>query len=128
MTILDRDGIELCERVEDTARVVIYADPPYLVKGANYVHDFLAADHHRLADVLSRFRRTRVVVSYYEHSLLAELYPGWTKIVCTTTKALVNGGLRTKGKVEAPEVLLMNGPALGGAAKCGLLFDDLENA
>jgi len=43
---------------------------------------------------------------------LAELYPGWTKRSCPTTKAMVNQGMRAqKGAMIAPEVLLINGPS-----------------
>ncbi|MBS0186910.1 MAG: DNA adenine methylase [Planctomycetes bacterium] len=113
LTILSECGIGLCDRIEDAEGVAIYADPPYLVKGAKYVHDFEDADHIRLAKSLGRFTRTRVVVSYYADPRLRELYPGWTVVDCTMTKALVNQGMRDEGgAVEAPEVLLINGPSL----------------
>lgn len=35
-------------------------------------------DHARLAKELLRFKRARVVVSYYDDPRLAELYPDWT--------------------------------------------------
>lgn len=118
VTVLSMDGIELLSRIEDAAGVVIYADPPYLVKGAKYLHDFRDGfmghenDHERLADVLRRFKKTRVVVSYYEHPGLAALYPRWTRVECPTTKALVSSGRRDAGNnVIAPEVLLINGPS-----------------
>lgn len=113
LTILSECGIGVCDRIEDANGVVIYADPPYLVKGARYVHDFEDADHVRLAESLQRFKRTRVVVSYYAHPQLESLYSGWTLVDCTTMKAMVNQGLRDGGEaVEAPEVLLINGPSL----------------
>ena len=59
VTILNRDGFQLFERVEDAEGVAIYCDPPYLVKGASYIHDFAATDHQRLADLLRRFKKTR---------------------------------------------------------------------
>lgn len=117
VTILQRDGIELCYRIEDAPGVVIYADPPYLEKGAKYIHDFEDGfmgddDHARLARSLSRFKRTRVVVSYYEHPRLADLYPGWTKVDCSTTKALASQSSRDGANdTKAPEVLLINGPS-----------------
>lgn len=142
LTILREDGFALLARVEDSPGVVVYADPPYLVKGAQYVHDFddqpflLFADgriapadhafvtepgeaapnpitaHEALAITLRRFEHTRVVVSYYDHPLLDELYPGWTKRRLKATKAMVSSGRRDqRGAVEAPEVLLINGPS-----------------
>jgi DNA adenine methylase len=52
VTILSADGIELCERIEDAPGTVIYADPPYLNKGAKYLHDFDWLAHRRLAKAL----------------------------------------------------------------------------
>ena len=110
VTILRRCGIDLCDKIEDAAGVVIYADPPYLVKGAKYIHDFDWLAHRRLAKALSRFKKTRVVVSYYDHPDLDAMYPGWTKRHTPTTKALLNQGKRDeKGGVTAPEILLING-------------------
>lgn len=123
VTILRQDGIGLLERVEDAKGVVIYADPPYLVKGASYVHDFTdygarpaslfntpkPSDHERMAAVLTRFKHTRVVVSYYDHPALAKLFPGWTIRRLKATKAMANQGQHQQGAVEAPEVLLING-------------------
>lgn len=106
--ILSTDGLELCEKIRDEKGTAIYVDPPYLVKGAKYKHDFTTADHIRLAAALCRFKLSRVIVSYYEHEDLAQLYPGWGKIKCTVAKSVVNSGQRPKGRIEAPEVLLVN--------------------
>ena len=115
VTVMRADMFDVLPRVEDADGVVIYIDPPYLQKGAKYVHDFDATDHDRLASELRRFTRTRVVVSYYEDDRLAGLYPGWTKRRLKATKALVSQGMRDeKGAVEAPEVLLINGPSVCG--------------
>lgn len=115
VSILSECGIGIVERIEDAEGVVIYVDPPYLAKGATYIHDFKQDDHQRLATALQRFKRTRVVVSYYEHPLLALLYPGWTHRAVHQTKALVNQGMRNqKGGTVAPEVLLINGPSVEG--------------
>lgn len=109
------DGIELIERIEDKAGTAIYCDPPYLVKGSKYLHDFSdgfmtqANDHDRLATALGRFKKTRVVVSYYKHPALSSLYPEWTVRDVTQTKALVSQGRRdADNKVESPEVLICN--------------------
>lgn len=117
VVILNECGIALCEKIEDARNVVIYCDPPYLVKGASYVHDFTPADHERLAKALNRFTRTRVVISYYDHPLLEKLYPGWHKIDCARTKHMVCSGMRDQSGVTiAPEVLLVNGKILGREA------------
>ncbi len=111
VTILNDDAFSLLERIEDANGVAIYCDPPYLVKGAKYVHDFDDEGHRRLAELLGRFKRTRVVVSYYDHERLSALYTGWRKDKIEVTKALVNQGMRDKsGVVKAMEVLLVNEP------------------
>ncbi len=107
--ILRSDGIELCERIDDAADTVIYADPPYLKEGSKYLHGFTAADHERLARALGRFARTRVVLSYYDDPALERLYPGWRKRLVDVAKGLANSGHRGKeGRTEAPEILLTN--------------------
>ena len=118
VTILNDDGLELLKRIEDAPGVAIYCDPPYLVKGAKYVHDFASDDHKKLSEVLRRFKKTRVVVSYYAHDRLKELYPDWTVTRLQATKAMVNQGMRDKkGATDAPEVLIINGPSYAEAAK-----------
>lgn len=112
VTILRRNGFDLLERIEDAPGTAIYCDPPYLTKGATYVHDFTSADHDRLAQLLARFQRARVVLSYYADPRLDVLYPGWRQLRCDVAKSLVNQGKRgSGGKVMAPEVLLINQPA-----------------
>lgn len=112
-----RDAFELLAEIEDFADSAIYVDPPYIEKGSRYVHDFADEDHERLAEVLSRFQHTRVVLSYYDHPRMMGLYGSWTRIDQThlrVAKSMVNGGMRDQcGRTEAPEVLLLNGPALG---------------
>lgn len=110
VTILNRDAFEIIPRIEDAEGTVVYVDPPYLVKGSKYVYDFAAEDHQRLADLLCRFRRTRIIISYYADERLAALYPGWKKTRFDMVKALVHQGMRGKEDVDvkAPEVLLTN--------------------
>jgi DNA adenine methylase len=116
VAILASDGIALCERIADDPGTVIYADPPYLKKGAEYIHDFDWLAHRRLAKALRRFERARVVVSYYDHPDLDAMYPGWTKRDVSVTKALVNQGRRDEEvQSKAPEVLLINGPSYAEA-------------
>jgi DNA adenine methylase len=125
VTILNRDAFALIAKIDDAHGTVIYCDPPYLVKGAKYTHDFKDDDHARLAKQLFRFRRARVVVSYYDDPRLNELYPGWRRSTTQVTKSLVQAGQRDKsGKATALEVLLCNGPLRGGAAKAPTLFGD----
>lgn len=110
--ITNRDMFEMIEQIQDDAANAIYIDPPYVTKGAKYLHDFMDSDHARLAELATWFTRTRVVISYYDHPLVRELYAGWTFVDCAMNKALVNMGQREEGKtVTAPEVLIINGPS-----------------
>lgn len=113
VVILNIDGFEMLDRLEDSDRCAIYCDPPYVKKGARYVHDFEEDDHRRLATLLRRFTKTRVVLSYYDHPLVRDLYAGWTIRKMSVTKSLVNQGRRDRGgAVKAPELLLINGASL----------------
>jgi DNA adenine methylase len=109
VTLLNRDAFEILDRVADDGQTVIYVDPPYLTKGARYLFDFESSDHARLAEALGRYRKARVVISYYEHERLADLYPGWRKRSFEVSKSLVNQGKRDQvGVTKATEVLLVN--------------------
>ena len=114
VVITCRDGFDMLADIRDETGTAIYCDPPYLVKSDAYAHDFYAKpegadllrdDHDRLAEALGRFRRARVVVSYYEHPRLATLYPGWTKHAIEMAKAQSHAAGAIK---RATEVLLVN--------------------
>ena len=122
--ILHQCGFGLLERIDDAEGTSIYLDPPYVEKGSAYLHDFQEDDHRRLAELARRFSRTRVVISYYDHPLLRDLYDGWTFVHAPRAKALVSQGMRNRsGASIAPEVLIINGPSLGQGPG---LFDGLE--
>lgn len=108
VTILQRDAFELLGRIDDKRGTAMYIDPPYLVKGAKYIHDFEAEDHVKLAQMLRRFKETRIVVSYYDDERLKEMYPGWSRYEIVVSKAMANQGSRGKKNVKAKEVLLVN--------------------
>ncbi len=109
VTILCRSAFEVLPHIDDDDGTAIYADPPYLQKSKPYIHDFSATDHEVLAKQLCRFKRARVVVSYYDDPLLGDYYPGWTIRKLTRHKNLSNAG-GGNGETTAPEVLLLNGP------------------
>lgn len=127
VTITNRCAFALISRIEDSPGLAIYVDPPYVEKGANYIHDFgrkctdcgVFHDHEQLASLLGRFERARVVVSYYDHPEIRRLYDGWMRRSIEVTKAMASQGARDKdNKIKATEVLLMNGPS--NAAERGL--------
>lgn len=110
--IVQRDAILMAQRVPDKPGVAVYCDPPYIVEGGHYHHAFTREQHEGLAAALGAKRHARVVVSYYDHPWLDELYPrerGWIKhaVPQTNTLGATVSGLR---KAVLPEVLLINGP------------------
>ena len=100
----------MLDRIEDKQHTAVYVDPPYFIKNGKYKHDFEPADHERLAAALHRFQKTRVVLSYYEHPKLDELYPAWPKIKIDVAKATSHQNKRGTNKTRAVEVLLCNQP------------------
>ena len=121
--ILRRDVFDVLPKIKDDDGVAVYCDPPYLpgtVSGnSKYIHDFSPADHERLAGELRRFRKARVVVSYYADPQLQELYPAWIMLDCSRHKHLSVQNKREMGRKDAPEILLVNG-APAGAGGNGL--------
>lgn len=119
--VLRRDLFHILPKLQDDPGVVIYADPPYLpgtVAGnSRYACGFTDADHRRLAHELGRFKHARVVVSYYAADVLKDLYRGWTWLDCSRHKHLHVQNRRGLGRKEAPEVLLINGPAFQDTTK-----------
>jgi len=129
MTIMRCDIFDVLEPtgrksgIEDAKGTVIYIDPPYVTKGFRYLHDFADSDHQRLATALNRYRKTRVVVSYYDCPEVREMYAGWTFVRLKANKGLANQGQRDKGgAIEAPEVLIINGESLTQPPEVGGLF------
>jgi len=114
--ILRRDAFELIDKIEDQEGAAIYVDPPYHFGGgrsgsAKYLYDFHRDDHEVLAERLGRFKKARVVVSYYDHPDLVKHFKGWTVRRVYTNKNLHVQNRRGSEKTVAPEVLLMNGPS-----------------
>lgn len=118
--ILRRDIFDVLPKIEDEDGVAIYADPPYLPEtmsgNSRYVHDFKPEDHERLAAELRRFKRARVVVSYYAHKSLEHLYQGWSFADCSRQLRLSVQNKRGMGRKQVPEVLIVNGPLVGEMA------------
>ena len=108
--IIRRDGFAVLESIKDADGAVIYVDPPYITKSAKYLYDFNSDDHTRLSQLLNtRFKKARVVVSYYAHEQLVEYYQPhlWSMIDCTSDKKMTHTTDK-KEKSESPEVLLVN--------------------
>jgi DNA adenine methylase len=137
VVILRRDAFAIVDRFEDVAGTAIYLDPPYHIgsretharngRGGLYLHEFNhdapgsagmfgeSDDHVRLRDALAAYQRARIVVSYYDHPRIRELYDGWTFIEHTTNKQLHQQNGRGKRSKDAPELLIVNGPSYAEA-------------
>lgn len=140
--VLRRNAFTLLPQIEDEDDTCLYVDSPYLFetrsdgaafeKGARYLHDFdeppvgglfaageKAEDQHDiLARELRRFKKSRVVISYYDHPRLRQLYPGFTIRNLTMHKNIAAQNRRgMEGTVQAPEVLIINGPSYAGGSQ-----------
>jgi DNA adenine methylase len=107
--VLSEDAFGLLDRIGDEDGTVIYCDPPYVKKSTSYRHDFKTEDHARLGEALRRFKKTRVVVSYYDDPLLKDIYPApkwrWERIEVSRALAVSSQG---RVRTPATELLLIN--------------------
>ena len=117
VVILNRDCFPIIEKFEDSSKTAVYVDPPYSMdtrKKGQYLHDFESHDDHvRLSELLNRFEHARIVVSYYDDPRIRSLYSGWTFLEKTMFKRLSSVAKSEPVASEAPEVLIINGPAYG---------------
>lgn len=96
--VLNADGFDVLRMCQDKPGTAVYVDPPYVVKRGEYAHDVpkdakeAKAWHARLAAACARFRHARVLVSYYPHPWLDELYPAdhWRRVDFAVGKAMTN--------------------------------------
>ena len=111
VVIVQRDAFDLLDNIKDETGVSIYCDPPYFEKSSKYIHDLRGDDHLRLCESLQRFKEAKVVVSYYDHPDLTDLYKGWHRISLPTAHTSLsnatNGGKKVIKKKQT-ELLLVN--------------------
>lgn len=108
VAIRNANAFTILPNIEDAEGVVIYVDPPYIENSMDYEHELLPSDHCTLALMLNRFKRARIILSYYAHPILADLYPDWQQIEIRVTKAIAQIGKRESYRQRATEVLLLN--------------------
>lgn len=101
-------------KCDDRAEHGVYCDPPWPDDGDGYAHRFGEHEQRKLAEVLSRFERARIVVRYGEHPLIRELYPE------SSWQWLPVAGRNQRNNLT-PEVLIVRRPAV--AAGIRGLFD-----
>ncbi len=89
-------------KCQDDDGYAIYSDAPFPDGGQDYKHKFAEHDHRDLRASLVRFEQARVLIRYYDHPLIAALYPRgkwrWYDL---------DGG-RTQANTKPPEVLIAN--------------------
>lgn len=95
------DAIEFLGQCKDQPEHGIYCDPPFVKEGEAYRHKVDVPFHSRLAEKLGTFTAARVVVRYYDHPLVRELYSAerwdWQELVG-----------RKQSNAEAAEVLIVS--------------------
>lgn len=108
------DVFEFLARCIDQLGHGLYLDPPFPGVGRKYRFNAGKTDvserewHTRLRDDLLRFTSTRVVLRFYDHPLIRELYPD-----STSTRwhwRFLTG--RDQANNDKAEVLIMNQPSL----------------
>lgn len=121
IVIIQKDAFEVLDKINDSGDTAIYCDPPYIEKSDKYIYDFEDQDHKRLADSLKRFEKAKVIISYYDHPKLTELYEGFEKIECAVSRQSLRNATRggkDRKKKKKVEVLLCNCPV----NKSGILW------
>jgi DNA adenine methylase len=109
LVMIDNRDFAAVFKVYNKPRMLIYADPPYIGTEHYYNQSFTMADHERLADLLNK-SSAFVVLSYYPHPALDDLYPAdkWRRITWETPKH----AQKTNEKHDyATELLLLNYPS-----------------
>ncbi|HHY72260.1 MAG TPA: DNA adenine methylase [Bacillus bacterium] len=102
----NRDFREIV-RVYDSPTTLFYVDPPYIDREKRY--KLTEEDkknplqlHYDLAELLHKVQGN-VILSYYEHPLLNQLYSSWNKETFKAVRQVVNGHNNS-----SEEMLLMN--------------------
>lgn len=95
------DFRELLPKVADAVGIGLYADPPWVDAGKNYLHAFTDEDHSELEFLLRRFEHTTVVVRYGDCATVRDLYSGshWT---------IIEASSRTQANSSLDEVWITN--------------------
>lgn len=104
-TFTAADAFEFLAKCKDRKGYGVYSDAPWPEDGDDYRHTFDEKKQRRLAEVLSTFRESRVVIRFGDHPLIRELYPEprWTW-------RRLSG--RTQANKAKAEVLILNGKSL----------------
>lgn len=99
------DAFDFLANIEDAEGNALYVDAPWPDDGDSYKHKFNDADQVRLADRLSSYSKTRVVIRFGVHPLITRLYPSsrwyWRE---QTSRAQSNGAVKESLICNLPHV------------------------
>jgi site-specific DNA-adenine methylase len=87
---------QIIAKVKDDPKCGIYADPPWVGAGDDYVHQFDSTAHRYLCEALSAFTKAKVVIRYVDDELIRKFYggrPQW-HIREVTSRDQANGGVK----------------------------------
>lgn len=113
MTSVQIEHLDYADLIKRYARkrTLLYVDPPYVGTERMYqvgdMPEFGEAQHRELARLLND-TPAMVALSYYDHPLIRELYPGWRVESWPTWACAQN--VKDGGRQPAQELLLMNYP------------------
>lgn len=74
-TFVRMNVFDFLAKVKDRKKSGIYCDPPFPDVGDAYKFGFTTDHHRKLATALAAFQFCTVVVRFYDHPLIRELYP-----------------------------------------------------
>lgn len=108
LVMVDNRDFEQVFKLYDKPRTLFYLDPPYLDTEFYYHNQqpFTMDDHRRLASLLNS-TSAYVVLSYYPHAVLDELYPAdkWRRVTWEVQK---HSQKTKETRDKATELLLIN--------------------
>lgn len=92
----------------DSPRTAFYVDPPYVGTEYRYVGNFKENEHRELAKILHNVNG-KVMLSYYDHPLIDELYDDqWYRLEVQVSKSAVFAGCTGQKKPQDTELILTN--------------------
>lgn len=108
-TFLRLDAFEFLDSVKDQDGHGLYVDANWPDDGDCYKHTISDAGQSKLAERLRTFKKTRVVIRFGVHPLIAELYP-------RHTWHWLEQSSRAQSNRKLPEALILNGPPMAKEA------------
>lgn len=99
-SFLCMDWRDVLAKVKDDQKNGVYADPPWVGAGDEYSHKFTEQEHRDLAEALSRFDQTKVVLRYDDHPLVWQLYGGRSDAWVWRIKTLISRNQANNGVGE----------------------------